>query len=261
MTSPELIERMNDSMASYWAPYAFGAHQVYQETPSAMIALSGVPTAVCNCIIIKKDDPAQVQEALDTAARWTSESGISVLWWFSPSAWSDQVQQIVDKAGLEPEGTTPAMVLPLDSTAPVPLPDGLEIAEARGADARRDWARLICAGFGFNEEQIEAFSTAEAAIPEGIFDEQFRYVGYLDGKPASGSSLSMRSNLAGIYAVATLPEARKKGLGAAMTRHAVLEGKARGAEAAILQATEIGRPVYERMGFTTEFQYLQFVQS
>ena len=75
------------------------------------------------------------------------------------------------------------------------------------------------------------------------------------------SSLVMAGDLAGIYAVATLPDARGRGIGTAMTLHAMAEGKRRGAEAAVLQATDMGKPVYEKIGFSTAYDYELYLQT
>jgi ribosomal protein S18 acetylase RimI-like enzyme len=55
--------------------------------------------------------------------------------------------------------------------------------------------------------------------------------------------------VADISGVTTLPEFRRRGYGTAMTWAAVAEGERRGASAAVLGASEMGAPVYRRMGF------------
>ena len=54
----------------------------------------------------------------------------------------------------------------------------------------------------------------------------------------------------GIYLVATLPEARGRGLATALMRHALLEARERGCTTTSLQATMRGRPMYQRLGYT-----------
>jgi len=56
---------------------------------------------------------------------------------------------------------------------------------------------------------------------------------------------------AGIYHIATLPNYRKRGLGAAMTLRAMRSGSEDGYSEAILFATSSGFPVYRRLGFET----------
>ncbi|MFN8468676.1 MAG: GNAT family N-acetyltransferase, partial [Caldilineaceae bacterium] len=78
-----------------------------------------------------------------------------------------------------------------------------------------------------------------------------RYVGYLNGVPVAASGLVLQAGVAGIFAVATLPHARGKGIGGAMTRVPLLDARAEGYAVGTLQASEMGYPVYKRLGFET----------
>ena len=62
----------------------------------------------------------------------------------------------------------------------------------------------------------------------------------------------------GVYYVATPPQHRNRGSGAAATAYAVNDLFARGARIVTLQASPLGRPVYERLGFRTYDNYARF---
>jgi GNAT superfamily N-acetyltransferase len=60
------------------------------------------------------------------------------------------------------------------------------------------------------------------------------------------------SGIGGVYFVATLPEMRGRGYGAATVDAILGEFERRGAVFCILHATALGHPVYERLGFVDE---------
>jgi len=82
------------------------------------------------------------------------------------------------------------------------------------------------------------------------FDLPIRnYLGYLNGKPVSTSTLFNGGGAAGIWAVATLPEARGKGIGAAVTLKSLQDAREMGYRIGVLQSSEMGFNIYKRLGF------------
>ncbi len=86
------------------------------------------------------------------------------------------------------------------------------------------------------------------------------YVGYAKGAPVAASVLIMTNGIAGVYNVTTLDEFRRRGFGETMTRHAIREGAAAGCKVAALQSSDMGKPIYERMGFRTVAPYRTFTR-
>jgi ribosomal protein S18 acetylase RimI-like enzyme len=84
------------------------------------------------------------------------------------------------------------------------------------------------------------------------------FVGRLDGKPV-GTSIAIRSRGAsGIYNVGTLPEARRRGVGSAVTWAAIEAGRAWGYDTIVLQSSVMGLSMYSAMGFRTVAPYVVF---
>lgn len=258
---PQLVERMDASLAAYWGAYGLAEGSQYREYPGALFSYTPIPLALFNTVILTGKDPASIDQAADCAAKCIEEHGTPVLWRLSVTAASDPVRSQLDRAGLQSGGGDPAMLMDLSELPSLPQVDGLTIEAVEGRSRRHDWAWLTCDAFELGADVREAMSRCEAAIPEEMFAEQPRYVGSLDGNPVAVSSLVMAAGLAGIYAVATLPDARNHGIGTAMTLHAMAEGKRRGAKAAVLQATKMGKPVYERIGFSTVYEYEHHLQT
>jgi ribosomal protein S18 acetylase RimI-like enzyme len=136
--------------------------------------------------------------------------------------------------------------------------------QPRGFEIRRetDWAgvethiRTGAVGFGMPEDVLAAvFSPALLGR-----DDVSVYVGYADGEPVATGLGAVTDRTVGVYNIATVPEARGRGCGAAMTRRIMADGEAAGCDVAILQSSEMGYPIYERLGFRTVVEYMAWVE-
>jgi GNAT superfamily N-acetyltransferase len=164
-------------------------------------------------------------------------------------------------AAADEAAVTPGMVaFPIDRDAlaaasdPGRLP-GFEIHEVRDAAGIDDHRNVVTEGFGSLPDV--ALGTTCAGLLER--PECVAYVGYAGGVPVA-SALGWRTGRTiGVYAIATIPAARRRGYGAAMTARVVLDGFANGCDVAALQASELGRPIYERLGFRVDVRYVSYL--
>jgi GNAT superfamily N-acetyltransferase len=72
-----------------------------------------------------------------------------------------------------------------------------------------------------------------------------------EGVPVATAMLHSTYGVAGVYGITVRRAHRRQGLGALATLATVRAGADRGATIAMLQATQEGFPVYERLGFRT----------
>lgn len=148
---------------------------------------------------------------------------------------------------------TPVMTLATSASIPEP-PAGLVVREVRDPADLVGFREGAFRGFGFPVRAAHIF------INERMLDvPRVRlYAGLVDGVVVATSILVATGDVAGIYWVATLEEQRGRGFGAALTWAAVAGGRELGCTIACLQASQLGRPVYARMGFAhvLDYEYL-----
>jgi GNAT superfamily N-acetyltransferase len=75
------------------------------------------------------------------------------------------------------------------------------------------------------------------------------FLGHCDGAPVATATLFARDGVACIADISVVPAYRRRGFGAAITAHALTEGRKQGCAIAYLEASELGAPVYRRLGF------------
>ena len=197
---------------------------------------AGSPVAFPNsATLLRPLGEAEAEELVARLARFYARQpgGPWMLW----SAWPSP-----DLApyGMKLAGYPPLMVrLP----APFSAQTDLRIVEAR------DELDLL----DFDEAMIHGYPIPELAFPiDRITDERalggpMRYfVGYEDDRPVACAAAYVGERENGVYMVATLPEERGKGYGAALTAAAIAAAPHL---PAVLQASDLGQPIYRRLGF------------
>lgn len=78
------------------------------------------------------------------------------------------------------------------------------------------------------------------------------YIGYVDGKPVGTTLIVHTEGLAGIYAVATLPEFRKRGVSTTVMSHALSEALSPQITLQVMDGS-YAQSLYEKLGFKTAF--------
>ena len=153
---------------------------------------------------------------------------------------------------------TPAMALqPIPSVVPDPPSDvAIEVFGGGRTRTRSDRRRLDdwLAVFG-NSALFRRLIPLEAlSNPNLLFA-----VGHDAEGPVCCAIAARSASALGIYAVGTQERARRRGYGTAITWAAIAAGRdAWGMTTAVLQSSEMGLGVYERMGFETVTGYVEF---
>lgn len=138
---------------------------------------------------------------------------------------------------------------PLMARLPGPLAvdpvAALEVRPVADAAAAADWERVLVDGFP--EPGLQPVQPG-CLLPEAALSvERWRHwVGYLDGRAVGTASAWVGDHHVDVSFVATLPEARGRGVGRALTATAT---GAAGGRPAMLLSSDPGRPVYERLGY------------
>jgi GNAT superfamily N-acetyltransferase len=209
----------------------------------------------------------EVEDAIDETLAWFKERHAPfIFWWTGPGATPADLGERLMARGLlsmeeqmadlapgikQTELGAPGMVADLQQVNEAVLsqvPSGFTIEAVQTEASLLDFKRVFVESYEIPDWAGQAW--VDAALKAGIGQTPWRmYVGRLNDEPVATNMLFNGGGVASVYAVATVPSARGKGIGAAITLKPLLEARELGYRYGVLFSTEMGVRVYERIGF------------
>jgi len=211
--------------------------------------------------------PDEIDEAIEETIDWyRTRNAPFFFWWTGPGAtpadlgahlqarglldMAEQQQQLA--AGIrQTDQGAPGMVADLnqmDISLLAKTPPGFVIRAVSDEKELYHFKRVFVETYEIPDWAGQAWVDATQCV--GIRQSPWRmFVGYLDNEPVATNMLFTGAGVASVYAVATIPTAQRKGIGAAITLKPLLDAREMGYQYGVLFSTEMGIPVYQRIGF------------
>jgi GNAT superfamily N-acetyltransferase len=108
-------------------------------------------------------------------------------------------------------------------------------------------------------EYLRVFELPAGLLAGGVGGDMQLTVAWLESEPVASALSFELAGDCGIYNVATVPHARRRGLATALTAHLLHEARARGCDSASLQSTPMAERVYAEVGFRDLGRFLEYV--
>lgn len=211
--------------------------------------LTGIPDTFNNVVLQTRLPPDGAGELISQAlAHFRSRHVPRLSWWTEEGVQETGLTKQLIAHGLTfNEGGTgmaaDLSALPKD----LPTPTGLTIALVENKETLKQWVHIVNLGFGLPIWSERIWFDLFADL---VFELPLRnYLAILNGQPVGTAQLFLGAGVAGIYNVTCVPEARGRGVGAAITLAPLLEARNLGFHIGILQASHLGYTVYRRLGF------------
>ena len=225
------------------------------EVDGLLVALSNLPAPELNGtrVIREPDDPvAAIGAAHDVfRSRGHPFFGIEI-----EVARHPRIDDAVRTAGLRRVERWPAMVAHLDALPAAADVAGVEITEVRD-EADLPAVRAV---------EVATFGTSPAVAVRFVGrrmveDERVRmFLAWIDGRPVGEATGYLLDDTVGIFGVGVVEEARRRGIGAALTLRAAAAFGGR-ADLAWLQPSDMARSMYERLGFRAVSEWEVWIAS
>lgn len=126
---------------------------------------------------------------------------------------------------------------------------GLEIREIVDLENLKILRQLEVQGFGSSEDMAQNYFEMYAGVGFGRSTVWRHFSGWLQGNAVASASLLFHAGVAGVYGIATVPEARRRGIARAMVLRAIHEARQEGYRIVVLSPTDMSEGIYRRLGF------------
>jgi len=204
-----------------------------------------------SCIYRATFIPEQAEEKIEQVLqRFRSHGGLPVWWMVGPSTQPAELGKQLERRGFQRFARSPGMAADLHNLAEQPaLSADFVIERVSNNNQIGQWTEIVGTADDISEALKSGFYEVFASQGFGPDAPCWLFLGIENGRPVAASRLFCAGGVAGIYHVATLPEARGRGHGTAMTLAAAKAGRDLGYRVGGLFATPAGYRLYHRLGF------------
>ncbi len=253
-SAPALVAAVKDNLNTLSKHLRNSSATEWREGGGLYTRRTPIPHPWYNGVVCSESPGPNADEAARASIEYFKAHNVAAfIWWFAPQIEIGEWSPHLLPHGFVHDQRTPGMAADLTEFSAEEQPPSVEIRRVEDRETLHTWVRTFVAGYEVSAAWVDPMFEVYRDLLGAESPMRF-YLAYLDGKPATTSTLFLAAGVAGIYDVATLPSSRGQGIGSAATRVPLLEARGEGYRVGILQSSPKGLPVYERMGFRTVCQ-------
>lgn len=251
LSTNKLVTAYEENLFSWLPLFARLGQTCTDDPPGVKRSITDIPMSLLNSVMDPRLEPEQVQPAVERVLTDARRRKVPILWWTGPATRPTNLGERLLGYGFELDEDGRGMALDLSRlNEDLPAPEDLVIRLAQDESGWQAWGLAMALGFGAPLEKVEFITNIWCdllylANPETTL----AYTAYQHGEPVATSLLKLAAGVAGIYSVATVPEARRQGIGGRVTLYPLLQARQMGYRAGVLGSSEMGLGVYRALGF------------
>jgi GNAT superfamily N-acetyltransferase len=212
--------------------------------------IGNCPIDYHNAVVRAALSPVEADGEIETSLRRMRAQGVPGSWHIGPSMRPPDLGGRLLARGFEYRGDDIGMAADLSKLPEeVSSPEGFAVECVRDEAGLAAWVEALGSGFGEGPVEVEWVGGVYRELGFGDEGPLRHCLGRLNGEPVATATLYFGAGVAGVYFVSTVEHARRRGIGAEITRAALLEARDLGYRIGVLGSSEIGYQVYKRLGF------------
>ena len=247
-----LINELESNLWAYWSNFGRGPGCTLHDESDALWFETPIPILPYNGIL-RFQAETNVDPKIGRFITHFNGRQVAFFWLVHPTSLPLDLPDRLTKHGLQEIEVLPGMIRNLENLPEFsPLPNDIEIRKA--IDAKDVSALPDFSAWRWNvpteykSTLANILSTLELGKPGS---KAHLWQAWRNGQAIAKAGMYVETKSAGIYAVATKPEARGLGLARFLTLSALREAQTLGKSVAVLHSTPMAQSLYRSLGFET----------
>ena len=256
---PALITELEANLWEFWSTFGRGPGCTLHDEGDALWFENPIPIMPYNGIL-KFQVEKNIDQRIDKLVNHYQKRRVVFFWVVHPTSSPLDLSDRLLKRGLRQVELMPGMVRSLADLPESPLvPDGIDVREIIGEKDSGEFSDFVSWRWGVPEEYMGQLCATLAIFRIGNpGSKSHMWQAWRAGRPISKAGLYLATGSAGIYAVATRPEARRLGLAGILTLIALKKARTFGKNLTVLHSTPMAESLYRSLGFETIAEFRLF---
>lgn len=225
----------------------------FKETSQNSVYAWGMDYACGNGVMENNGDRIPSEEEIDQIIEYFSVKNLPFMWWTSA--------KVLETKGFQFGGILTGIALDISQGISPNLPTSpdLKIKIVQTESELKAFTDLAANAFALNSKAKEQWLALNDSVMKK--EEQVHFLAYLNETLVGTATLSVSPSSAGIWNLATIPEHRKHGIGAALVHTALIEAKKRQYDQvmAILMPKGLAWGLFTKLGFKAVCEFPFYV--
>lgn len=252
LSTPRVVAAKEASDEQFGVGLGRGAGGELHDEPALLWYISGFPSKFFNGVSRTRLPAEEADAAITATLAHFRRRGVPMCWKVTPSTRPGDLGPRLETRGLHHAASVPQLALDLHTLgAAPPAPPGVTIHGIEDGESLEPWIAVFCSGAPpqVREACLPVYTDLSARLP-------FRhFLGLLDGAPVATSSVLLTAGVGVVHHVVTVPSARRRGIGTAMTLAAAHAARGAGYRIAALGSSAMALGMYRRLGFREQCRF------
>lgn len=205
-----------------------------------------IPDTMCNTVINAQLQEEHAHAVIKSASAYFARESMPFSWWVGPEDTPQNLPHLLQTTGMPQTAINLGMHLPIEHYSFTQTI--LRVERVLESKQIEDYINIICDAHE-NNAHIQKWYNQLHKIPFALHDYEQLYVGYLDDAPVTCGTLTLHSDIAGIYNLTTKKEYRRQGLGTSMIQELITRSQEAGFTHVGLISQRGTVNLYEKLGF------------